>query len=827
MGYSLSTRRTHKTPGPTKHNLPAHRSSFVGREREIERVEHELASTRLLTLTGAGGAGKTRLALEVARDLLEAYPEGMWLVQLAALSEEALVPKAVAEALGVSERPGEPLLDTLSDVLRERRLLILLDNCEHLLEASAGLVDVLLDSCPHLQIMTTSREPLGVEGEMRWPVPPLSVPEPQHVTPSSGQLEAYESVRLFAERARGRDPSFSLGPQNALAVAEICRRLEGIPLAIELAAARVGTLSVEQVLERLTDSLNLLTGGSRTRLPRQQTLKGTLEWSHELLSEEEKGLFGRLSVFAGGWTLEAAEAVGAAGDAEEEEVLDLLSGLVDKSLVTARERQQSGGVRYRMLEPVRQYALERLNEKGEAEGAKRAHARYFLALAEEAEPRLRGPEEREWLERLEEEHDNMRAALSWTLERGEVEPGLRLAGALWRFWETHGHLGEGRKWLEAALQKDDPASVAWRLKALEAMSSMALAQWDLDRGEAAAQEGLTLCTEAGIGSSPPAPFLTSLGFVAWQRGENERAKELFEDSLTLSREVDDKIRIADALLYLGYASLDSGDRERAKKLFEEGIVLCRNVGYGSRLFNFWHGLGYVLLIEGDYERGTALNEEAAELYRERGYKGGLEFVLDNLGWAALLQGNRERARTSYEEALKLSNELGNKLMVSQSLEGLAYVSAAEGAPERAARLFGAAQALRRTVGIGYRPEEDPIRAPYLAVARSQAGEAAWEEALAHGQAVGLEEAIEYALSAEESSATEQSPPSAPEHPAGLSSREVEVLGLVAEGLTNAQVAERLFVSPRTVHRHLNSVYRKLGVSSRTAATRFAIEHNLA
>ena len=317
----------------------------MGREREMAEVERELARTRLLTLTGAGGSGKTRLALEVARGLVGAYANGAWLVELAPLSEGALVPKAVAGALDVPERPGEPLTDTLADVLRGRRLLLILDNCEHLLEAAARLVDVLLDTCPRLQILATSREAIGVEGEARWLVPPLSVPEPRG-TPSSE--EASESVRLFVERARGRDPSFSLDPEDALAVAEICRKLEGVPLAIELAAARVGTLSVGQISERLGGSLDLLTRGGRTAEPRQRTLRGTLDWSHDLLSEREKIVFRRLSTFAGGWTLEAAEAVASGEGVEEEVILDLLSGLVEKSLVVTEERH-GNRVRYRML----------------------------------------------------------------------------------------------------------------------------------------------------------------------------------------------------------------------------------------------------------------------------------------------------------------------------------------------------------------------------------------------------------------------------------------------------------------------------------------------
>ena len=392
----------------------------------MPEIRRALSATRLLTLTGVGGSGKTRLALEVARDLVEAYPHGVWLVELAPISEEVLVPKAVAEALEVPERSAGPLADTLAEVLRNRELLLILDNCEHLLEASARLVDKLLDSCLHLRILATSREALGVEGEVRWPVPPLSVPERKLKLPSA-ELEAYESVRLFNERAKGRDPSFSLSPPNALAVAGICRMLEGIPLAIELAAARTSTLSVEQISQRLGGSLELLTRGRRTAVPRHRTLKGALGWSYDLLSESEGKLFRKLSVFAGGWTLEASEAVGSGEGVEEREVLDLLSGLVEKSLVVTK-RGHDGGVRYRLLEPIRQYALEKLEERGEAEATKRAHTQYFLAMAEEAEPELLGPREVQWYDRLEEEHDNIRAALVYSFE-GVAEPdlGLRLA----------------------------------------------------------------------------------------------------------------------------------------------------------------------------------------------------------------------------------------------------------------------------------------------------------------------------------------------------------------------------------------------------------------
>ena len=447
---------------------------------------------RLLTLTGVGGSGKTRLALEVARALVEAYPDGVWLVELAPLSEEVLVPKAVAEALKVPERPAEPLVETLVEFLRNRELLLILDNCEHLLEAAARLVDKLLDLCSHLRIMATSREAIGVEGEVRWLVPPLSVPEPQG-TPSSEELGAYESVRLFGERARERDPSFSFSPPNALAAAEICRMLEGIPLAIELAAARVSTLSLEQISERLEGSLELLTHGGRTTVPRHRTLKGALGWSYDLLSESERRLFRKLSVFAGGWTLEASEAVCSGDGVEEREVLDLLSGLVEKSLVMVRG-VDPGGARYRLLEPVRQYALDKLEESDEVEEARRRHAEFFLALAEETETEMKGPEQATWLDRLEAENDNLRGALSWALERGEPELGLHLAEAFWWFWEARGYFDEGRRWLEQALAKGSRASSA-RARALDGVGHLALQLGEVDRAVAAAEEGLKLRTQ--------------------------------------------------------------------------------------------------------------------------------------------------------------------------------------------------------------------------------------------------------------------------------------------------------------------------------------------
>ena len=829
----MSTGRASHTRSTPQHNLPVQRSSFVGREREMLEVEFELATTRLLTLTGVGGSGKTRFALEVARDLLEAYPNGVWLVELAPLSEAALVPKAVAEALEVPERPQEPLTDTLADVLRDRQLLLVLDNCEHLLEAAAGLVDALLDSCPRVRILATSREALGVEGEARWPVPPLAVPE-RGRTPSSEELEGYESVRLFVERARGHVPDFSLSPHNALTIVEVCRRLEGIPLAIELAAARVGTLSVEQIAERLGGSLELLTRGGRTAAPRQRTLKGTLDWSHNLLSENEKKLFGRLSVFAGGWTLEAAGAVGAGGGVEEDDILDVLSGLVDKSLVVT-ESPEERSVRYRMLEPVRQYAVEKLEESGKPEELRRLHAEYFLALAEEAHPELRGPQQKTWLERLEAEHDNLRAALSWALEQGEVDLALRLGGDLWWFWMMRGHYGEGRSWLEEALAMDGRGSQEARAMALAGVGGLAGEQGDLDRAEEACVEGLELLQEARDASEAKILLLTWLARVALSREDYRRATGLIEECVALSRQKGDGPLLAGSLLFLAHVHYGRGDPERAIELFEESMDLFREWGDKYGLAACLISLGRVVYVRGDLGRAAKLTEEAVALLREAGAGGSWDAAvgLYNLGWMALLGNELDKARDLYEESLALARDIEMNPLVVYGLEGFACVAGAQEEAQRAAQLWGAAEALHEAKGIPRDPDWLAEADARISAVRSGLGEEAWEVAWRKGRAMTLEEAIEYALSKEEpsittlSSAHEQTPTSSlPEHPAGLTSREVEVLGLVATGMTNAQVAQRLFISPRTVQRHLNSVFHKLGVSSRTAATRFALEHGL-
>jgi predicted ATPase/DNA-binding SARP family transcriptional activator/DNA-binding CsgD family transcriptional regulator/Flp pilus assembly protein TadD len=813
--------------GGGEHNLPAQRTSFVGRERELLEVKRALAITRLLTLTGAGGSGKTRLALEVARDLVGAYPDGVWLTELAGISDGELVPQAVAEALGVHEEPTQPLTETLVESLRSKSMLLVLDNCEHLIETAARLADTLLDGCPRLRILATSREALGVAGETLWSVPALSVPDSQPM-PTVADLEGYEAARLFVERASDRRPGFALEPANATAVAEVCRRLDGVPLAIELAAARVSTMSVEQISERLGDSLGLLTGGGRTAVPRQRTLRGALDWSHELLSNEERTLFGRLSVFAGGWTLEAVEAVAPGDDNEKGEILDLLSRLVDKSLVVA-DAAAEGEMRYGMLEPVRQYARERLKESGEADAVMSRHAAYFLAEAEAAEPELVGRQPRWWLNRLEHEHANMRAALSWSLERRD-ELGLRLGGALARFWYTRGYLSEGRRWLEDMLSAVGGATSApVRAKALGEAGWLAQVQGDYEQARVAHEASLDtyrrLRNERGL-----ATCLRNLGSVAAFQGDHERAAELLGESLKLLRQWGTNTDVVRVLTTLGILAISRGEHAQAVARFEEAMSLARKTGDVRGVAVSLNNLGHVALLRGDAERATALFEETLAKDREVGETQGIASSLINLGLAALARGDHGQATGLLVESLTLLREVQNKLDMVECMEAIAGVAGAQGQAQRAARLWGAAQAVREDMGAPLQIDDLALLEPYLTTARSLLEEEAWELARTEGRAMTLERAVEYAVSEEEAepqvSPTPKRRPPAGAQPDLLTGREREVAAMVARGMSNRQISEELYLSERTIENHISKILRKLKRSSRAEIAAWATQQEL-
>jgi predicted ATPase/DNA-binding CsgD family transcriptional regulator len=720
----------------------------------------------------------------------------------------------------VPERPAEPLADTLADVLLNRELLLVVDNCEHLLEATARLVDKLLDSCPRLRIIATSREALGVEGEVRWLVPSLSVPELWH-TPLSEELGAYEAVRLFVERTRERNPSFSLSPHNAPAVADVCRMLEGIPLAIELAAARVGVLSVGQISKRLTDSLKLLKGGSRTQMPKRRTLRGALDWSYELLWENEKKLFGRLSVFVGGWALEAAEEVCSGEGIEQGNILEVLSGLVEKSLVAAETIGEDGTVRYRLLEPIRQYAREKL-EGGEAEVIRCSHAWYFLAVAEEADSELRGPQQVAWLERLETEHDNIRAALSWALERAEAELALRLGGALGWFWHMRGHSIEGRHWLKEALEMDDRGSLPARAMALAAMGVLALDKNDLDQVEEPCKKGLELLANEETGRNEAKLWLlVFLGYAAILREDHRRAEELSEQSLALSHKMRARWWVAISLLNLAHVSRLRGDVLRATELFEESIDLFREQGDKNLLAWCLIKQGLVVYSMGDPGRAEQLTEEAVALLRELGSVVQAAIGLCNLGWMVLFQDELGRAADVYRESLVLGRDIGMTGLIQSTLEGLSCVAGAHGEGQRAARLWGAAQSFHEVTGIPRDIDWLAEADAHIATVRSGLGELEWEEAEAEGKAIGLEEAVEYALSEDEEhepptlvAVPDQQPPPADEPSERLTTREQEVALLVGRGISNRQIARELSISEHTAANHVRRILKKLGLRSR-------------
>jgi non-specific serine/threonine protein kinase len=769
--------------GAPRTNLPLQLTGFVGRTREMAEVGQLLGETRLLTLTGSGGTGKTRLALQVAEGLQAGYAQGVWLADLAPLSEPSLVPQAVAAALGVQGGAGRPLLATLADVLRPRHLLLLLDNCEHLVGACAQLADALLRACPRVHILATSREALGIAGEVSWRVPSLSLPEAGRQVPLP-ELAQYEAVQLFVERTRSVRAHFALTERNMTAVAQICRRLDGIPLALELAAARLRGLAVEQLAARLDQCFRLLTGGSRTAL----------------LRPAEQLLFDRLSVFAGGFTLEAAEAVCVDGAIEREEVLDLLLRLVDKSLVLADD--EVGGVTwYRLLETLRQYGHERLGEH--VKTLRERHAACCLALVEQANAGMSAPEEATWRERLARELDNLRAALSWCLGEagvsaaagpGKAELGLRLASLDW--WVLSAHRREGLRWLEQTLASCPQAPTAARARALRIAALLAWTTDDWIRGHVLAEESVALWREAGDRAGLSLALAELGGCLrvewwgeAWNPETYARGTLLLEEGLALARETRG-IALTWCLLGLAATADVQGEAElaRAQAAAEEGLIHCQQQGVPSWIAQARRTLGWLALQTGDYARAraestaalaafralgarpavavvlidladaargegepaqaTALYEQSLELNREFDFhRGHVARALCRLGDLELAQGDPARARARYAESLRVADAAAAADRMAAALEALASLAVRQGQPERALRLAGAASACRERSRQPLRVRDQAALAARLEPARRALGArqvAAWRE----GQAMAAASAVAYALEAD-------------------------------------------------------------------------------
>jgi len=728
-------------------NLPLQPTLLVGREGEVAEVAERLGGeeVRLLTLTGPGGTGKTRLALQAGADLLEEFDDGIFFVSLATITDPELVPSTIAGSLGLRESAGQSLTETLEGYLHHKHLLLILDNFEQVLEG-APLVGELLGTCPEFKVLATSRIPLRLYGEQEYPVPPLELPDLVRLPPLE-RLTQYEAVRLFVERAKAVKPDFEVTNESAPAVAEICIRLDGLPLAIELAAARTKLLPPQALLIRLGNRLKLLKGGARNLPARQQTLRATIDWSYDLLTEEEKTLFGRLSVFSGGHTVEAAEAVcDPEGDLD---ALEVVGSLLEKSLLR-QEEVVGGESRFVMLETVHEYARERLEKSGEAEELKRRHAAYFVALAEEAHPELKGQDQLEWLQRLEAEHDNTRTALSWALRQEKVELGLRLAGALQRFWWTRGYDSEGRRWLEGALAMDGRGSIESRAMALAGVGSLASHQGDFDRAEEALVEGLELLVgELTERTEAKLLLLLTLGSVALEREDYGKATRLFEESLALSREAGNDWGLARSVMSLATVIHEQGDLERTIELFEEGIDLFRERGDKVGLAGCLINLGLAVYSGGDLGRASKLTEEGVGLWRELGVGADTAVGLCNLGWMALVQKDFGKATDCYEESLRLAWDTGMEPVVLTTLEGYACLAGAQGEAQRAARLWVAAQTIQEARNIPrdtYWLAEADFR---ISAVRSNLGEQAWDEAWREGRAMPLDEAVSYALAGKE------------------------------------------------------------------------------
>jgi predicted ATPase/Tfp pilus assembly protein PilF len=675
------------------HNLPEPLTSFIGREKEIAAVRERLSHSRLLTLTGAGGTGKTRLALQVAGELVAEYPDGVWLVELASLADPALVPQEVARALEVREEPGRPLIETLLGALRPRELLLVLDNCEHLVDACAELAHTLLRASPGVRLLATSRQALGVPGESLFRVPSLSAPAPP--PPPVEQLTQYEAVRLFIDRAQLSQPSFAVTSANAPAVAEICHRLDGIPLAIELAAARVKLLSPEQIRTRLEDRFRLLTGGSRAVLPRHQTLQAALDWSYELLTAGEQALLRRLSVFVGGFSLEAAEAVCGGDEIDAYEVLDRLGQLVDKSLVQVDEPGSEG--RYRMAETVRQYGLVKLRAAGEEAALRERHRDWYLALAEQAEPELEGPRQAEWLARLEAEHDNLRAALAWCVGRSEAVAGARLGWALGRFWYVRGHWSEGREQLASLLALPGMARTVERDRALHWAVTLAIQQGDCPAAWALAEESLVIQRELGD-QQGIAKSLGSLALAATHQGEYETARALYEEGLAIVRQLGDQQEIAEALSGLATVAHFQGENEAARGLYKECLAIQRQLGNKRKIAYSLNNLGTVAYVQGDYEAARALYKECLAIDREVSGQQAIYYSLLNLGSVAADQGDYEVARALYEESLAICRQLGDQQGIAVSLLNLGEVAKNQRKYEEARALYEESLAIHGQLG---------------------------------------------------------------------------------------------------------------------------------
>jgi predicted ATPase/class 3 adenylate cyclase/DNA-binding CsgD family transcriptional regulator len=854
-------------------NLPTQLTSFVGREKELADVKRLLQNTHLLTLIGPGGTGKTRLSLEAAGEMLHLYPDGVWFVELARILDSQLVPRTTAIAIGLRDEPQRPVIDMLCDYLREKKILIVLDNCEHLVDACARMADPILRAAPDTRILASSREALGIGGEVTYRVPSLELPDISHLPPIES-LSQYEAVKLFIDRAASAVPTFTVTNDNAPALAQVCHRLDGIPLAIELAAAKIRVLSVEQIAKRLNDRFRLLTGGSRTAMEHHQTLRAAIDWSYNLLSPSEQVLFQRLSVFVGGWTLEAAESVCEGGAVQSEDVLNLMEQLVNKSWVLTEEVRHEA--HYHMLETIRQYAHEKLLETEDNEAFRAKHLAYFVKLVEHAEPELYRSNQVFWFEKLDDELDNFRTALAWASAR-DVESGLRIACIPWRFWDTRGYLQELGDWLRQLLQHYNIAD-ALHAKALVIYSYYCYRQANFPEALKFAEHAFQLSRTLSD-RQLQAFSLSLLGLITFLQGNMEGGVPLLEQSLAIYRALGNKLGQAETLEGLSFG-IDSSEHKMA--IAKESLDLYRELGNLTGIAGCLNSLSQKAIASGDFSSPILWLEEALSISRQLENQtkeasvlctyGVLKYWQGNyhqansyyretivltektddrylelwahthMAYAVLRQGDIKQARELFEKCIRGTQKAEMLMALIYAIEGVASLYINQNKLGRAIRLFTWAEAMREKLGDHRPPVEQKSVDKDLVIIHSKLGDAEFAKFAARGRELTTEEATALALEPVEERA-EINPRLATENniPAtlpsqreaekqkygGLTTREREVAAQIAQGKSNQAIAADLFLSLKTVEAHVTRILTKLGFTSRSQIAGWAVSKGLA